>query len=494
MFSPDSEWIAFHSASDSSLKRLPVQGGSAALIAEVPEQPAGLSWGPGDTIVFSAEGRLMRVPVSGGTPEPVTAADPALVHRSPEILPNGRGVLFTIGSNTGNGRIAVASLTSGLITELGVSGTHPRYAETGHLVFADGGSLRAAPFDAEELALVGGTPVPLRQEVTVGLFGEALFDLSETGTLVYGGGVPGTRSLVWVDRDGREEPVDAPAGSYVTPRLSSDDGRVAVDRTDAGDSNIWVRDLARGTETLITTDPAVDWTPLWTPDDQRLVFFSTRDPQGLFSKAADGSGEAESLAPWGESVALASPSGWSPDGQTLVVWTVSPTGLPDLALVSLDREGIIEPLLASRFEEAAPAISPDGRWLAYHSAESGQREVYVRRFPNLGARTTISTGGGAQPQWSRDGRELFYRTPTGGMMVVPVETEPAFRVLGDAELLFDERYLLDGSRRTHDVSSDGQRFLMIKVNGAEPDGEAVGQRVGLVLNWFDELQRLVPTP
>ena len=275
-FSPDSEWVAFHSASDNALKRLPVQGGPAILIAEVAEQPAGLSWGPDDTIVFSAQDRLMRVPASGGTAAPVTVADPALVPRWPEVLPNGTDVLITLGGGTGNGRIAVASLTSGEITELGISGTRPRYASTGHLVFADGGNLRTVPFDADELTLRGGTPVPFREQATVSFVGQALFDLSEAGTLLYGGGVASTRSLVWVDRNGREEPLDAPPGSYITPRLSSDGERVAFDRTDAGDSNIWVRDLSRGTETLITTDPAVDWTPLWTPDDDRLVFFSTR--------------------------------------------------------------------------------------------------------------------------------------------------------------------------------------------------------------------------
>ena len=287
-FSPDGEWIAFYSARDNSLKRLPVQGGAPISIAETAEQPEGLSWGPDDTIVFSATGRLMRVPAGGGIPESATAPDPGVFHRWPEVLPNGTDVVFTIWNGTGNGRVAVASLTSGLITELGVSGTQPRYSGTGHLVFADGGSLRTAPFDAEERTLGDVTTVPLRVAMTVGYIGQPLFDLSDTGTLVYGAGLPDARSLVWVDRNGDEEPIDAPPGSYITPRLSSDGERVAFDRTDTGDSNIWVRDLARGTETLVTTDPAVDWTPLWTPDDRRLVFFSRRDPLGLFSKQGCG--------------------------------------------------------------------------------------------------------------------------------------------------------------------------------------------------------------
>ncbi len=492
-FSPDSEWVAFHSVDEETLYRLSLQGGSALPIADLDEQPEGLSWGSNDTLVFSSGGRLMRVAATGGTPEPVTTPDDAQRHRWPELLPNESGVLFTIGTPLGPGRLAVASLPSGTITELGLSGTRPRYASTGHLVFADGDTLRAARFDADERALLDATPVPLREEVELGFVGTALFDLSDTGTLAVAAGAGGgTRSLVWVHRDGREEPVDAPLGSYATPRLSSNDTRLAVDRTDGGDSNIWVRDLVRGTETLVTTDSATDWMPLWTPDDQRLIFFSRRVPGGLYSKAADGTGEAELLVPAGENLGLMSPSSWAPDGGTLAVWQVTASGQPGIALVSLSGAPTVEPLLESRFEEAAPAVSPDGRWLAYHSAESGQREIYVQRFPELGARTTVSTGGGAQPQWSDDGRELFYRTTSGGMMAVAVETEPAFRVLGDAELLFERPYFMLGSRRTYDVSSDGQRFLMVKVEESGPAGDASGQRIDLTVHWFEELKRLVP--
>ena len=494
-FSPDSEWIAFHSVDEETLYRLPLQGGSALPITDLGEQPEGLSWGSNDTLVFSVGGRLMRVAATGGTPEALTTPDDAQRHRWPELLPNEAGVLFTIGTTLGSGRIAVASLPSGAITELGLSGTRPRYASTGHLVFADGDNLRAARFDAGERVLLDATAIPLREKVSPGFVGNALFDLSETGTLAVAvGAVGGERSLVWVDRDGREERVDAPLGGYVSPRLSSDDTRLAVDRTDGDDSNIWVRDLVRGTETPVTTDSALEWMPLWTQDDQRLIFYSRRVPNGLYSKAADGTGEAELLVPAEENVGLMSPSSWAPDGGTLAVWQVPSSGQPGIASVSLSGAPRVEPLLESRFEEAAPAISPDGRWLAYHSAESGQRKIYVQGFPDLGARTTVSTGGGAQPQWSDDGRELFYRTPGGGMMAVPVETEPAFRVLGDPELLFDGPYFLFGSRRTYDVSSNGQRFLMVKVEESGADGEASGQRIDLTVHWFEELKTLVPAP
>ena len=489
-FSPDSEWLAFHSVNEETLYRISLESGSVLPIADLGELPEGLSWGSSDTLVFSAGGRLMRVAATGGTPEPLTTPDDAQRHRWPELLSNESGVLFTIGTTLDRGRIAVASLPSGTITELGLSGTRPRYAGSGHLVFADGNNLRAARFDADEHVVLDTTAIPLGDEVSLGFVGGALYDLSETGTLASAAGVAGTRSLVWVYRDGREEPVDAPLGSYGTPRLSSDDTRLAVDRSDGGDSNIWVRDLVRGTETLVTTDSATDWMPLWTQDDQRVIFYSRRAPIGLYSKAADGTGEAELLLPAAANIGLISPSSWAPDGRTLAVWQVPPTGQPGIASVSLSGTPAVTPLLESRFEEAAPALSPDGRWMAYHSAESGQREIYVQRFPDLGARTAVSTGGGAQPQWSNNGQELFYRTPRGGMMVVPVETEPAFSVLGDAELLFDGPYFLFGSRRTYAVSSDGQRFLMVKVE----DGGAAGQRIDLTVHWFEELKTRVPVP
>ena len=485
-FSPDNEWVAVYSPAEEALVRVRVDGATVIPFAETAEQPYGVSWGPDDTVVFSAAGRLMRVSANGGTPQPVTTDEGGLAQRWPEVLPGGRDVLFSLSSGQDTPRLAIASIASGTVRELGIDGSRPRYAPSGRLVFADRDRLRSAPFDPDTGALANTSVVSHREEPTVGFLGELLFDLADAGTLTYAGGAEGVLSLVWVDREGREEAIAAPAGLYITPRLSSDGLRVAFDRNDAGDSNIWVRDLSRGTETRITSVPEIDWLPLWTPDDRRLVFYSRREPSGLYSKAADGTGDAELMVAEGNDVALVSPSDWSADGRTLAVWMVTSAGQPDLGLVSLDGTPTIEPMLPSRDEEGAPAFSPDGGWLAYHSAESGQREVYVRRFPSLSDRTTVSVDGGSHPQWSRDGRELFYRTLDGGMRVVQVETVPTFRVLGESRLLFEGPYFLFASRRTYDVAPDGQRFLMLRSSGAS-DAPQFGQSLEVVVNWTAQL-------
>ena len=238
----------------------------------------------------------------------------------------------------------------------------------------------------------------------------------------------GARALVWVDREGREEPLAIPVLAYRTPRVSPDGTRVAVDVLGPEGGDIWIHDLSRGTETILTTDPANDYGPLWTPDGEWVVFTSTREGQvGVFQKRADTPGDAERLTAESEGTAVIQSTSWSADGQTLLFWEISGTGAAsiDIGLLSLEGDRAKELLLGTEeFNEAVPAISPDGDWIAYDSNETGELEVYVQRFPGLGGKVTISTDGGSQPLWSPDGRELFYRGPRG-MMVVPVlETEP----------------------------------------------------------------------
>ena len=262
--------------------------------------------------------------------------------------------------------------------------------------------------------------------------------------------------------------------------------RVAVDVADAEGADIWLHDLARGTETRLTTDPATDDAPLWTPDGERVVFGSNRDGQiALFWMLADTPGDAERLVTgeFGGSTTVEADS-WSPDGQQLLVFAAAP---PDISLIAMDGERRREPFIATEFDEGAPAISPDGGWVAYHSTESGQPEVYVQRFPALGGKSTISTDGGAQPVWSPDGRELFYRGPRG-MMAVPVETGATFRA-GEPNVLFDQQYCRFLSRRTYDLAPDG-RFLMVKATADDQTGPTA--QVVLVRNWLEELKRLVP--
>ena len=448
-------------------------------------------------------GGLVQVPAAGGgDPEPLTTIDPEqgeTAHRWPDVLPNLKGVLFTAWSGSAeDSRLAVVSLETGAVSYLLAGGSHPRYSLTGHIVYGVGGTLWAVGFDADRLELTDNNPVPVVENVHTRGTGAVNFALAGNGSLVYmtGAGDAGgaQRSLVWVDREGREEPLATPLLPYQTPSVSPDGTRVAFD-VRAAEGDIWIHDLVRGTETKLTTDPADDYGPLWTPDGDRVVFTSLREgPPALFQKSADTPGDAERLMTESSGSTVIQATSWSDDGQMLVYWEAGSTP-SNIGLFRLEGDRATELLLDTEFSEAAPAVSPAGDWIAYHSDETGQYEVYVQRFPALGGIQLVSTDGGRLPLWSPDGSELFYRTPRGGLMAVPVlETEPTFRP-GVPELLFETQYYLGGSVRTYDLHPDGQRFLMVKDAPLTDDSGSSGRtEIILVENWFDELKRLVPVP
>ena len=297
-----------------------------------------------------------------------------------------------------------------------------------------------------------------------------------------------------MNREGREEPLDTPLRPYRSPSVSPDGTRVAVDVADPEGGDIWLHDLERGTETRLTTDPARDYAPLWTPDGERVVFASKREGlDTLFQKLADTPGPAERVMTASDGSRIIQPTSWAAEGQTLLYWEAGRFA-PSVGMVGLEGDRATELLLNSEFAEAAPAVSPDGDWIAYQSNETGQNEVYVQRFPMLGGKRTISTAGGRQPLWSPDGSELFYRAPSG-MLVVPVlDTEPAFRP-GSPEILFETQYYFDRALRTYDLHPDGQRFLIVKADALTDDsGTSASPQIVLIENWFDELRRLVPVP
>ena len=496
--SPNSGWVWFNDQSDGTLKRVSIRGGPPVTICSVGAL-RGASWGPDDTIVFGTNlsSGLWRVSANGGEPEEVTTPDVEqgdVNHGWPHVLPGGRAVLFTIVTAEAieTAQIALLDLDSGEQRVLISGGSAPRYSPTGHIVYGVSGTLRTVGFDLDRLEVTNPNPVPVLDGVITKDSGAANFDLARDGSLVYVAGDVAQiaeRALVWVDRAGREEPLATPSVSYQRPRVSPDGARVAVDVADSDGTDIWVHDLARGTETRLTTDPADDRAPLWSPDGARVVFASNRDggQEALFWKLADGPGDAEHLMSPGEARATIEASAWSVDGQTLLFWSSGSGISPDIGLLSMEGERASEMLFDTEFQEAAPAISPDGGWIAYHSDETGQNEVYVPRFPGLGDKEAISTDGGGQPLWSPDGKELFYRNGDE-MMVVPVETDPTFSA-GAHEVLFEQQYYLDRARRTYDLAPDG-RFLMVKE--ATDDDAADAPQLILVQNWHEELKRLVP--
>jgi serine/threonine-protein kinase len=508
-FSPDGRWIGFFTTNE--LRKVAIAGGPPVTLCPIVTAPRGASWGPDDTIVFATADPttgLFRVAAAGGTPTVLTTPDAAHGegnHLFPSVLPNGRAVLFTITSSSGGSetaQVAVRDLTTGRTTTLIRGGSQAEYVAPGVLVYALAGTLRAVRFDPGTLAVLSD-PVPVVEAVTTLASGAAEFSVSRTGALVYvpGGATAGTRSLVWVTRQGHEDPLAAaPLRAYTMPRLSPDGTRVALDIRDQ-QLDIWIWDLKRQTLTRLTDAPALDQFPVWTPDSRRVIFASARaGGTNLFWQAANNTGTVERLttspnAQWPLSI--------SPDGTRLIVREIVPTTGVDLRVLRLDPSTPLrtdpsaalgtparqtEPLLQTTSTEDNGEISPDGHWLAYQSNESGRNEISVRPFPTVDAgHWTISTTGGTRPVWARSGTELFYLDGAGAMTRVPIQTAPTFSA-GTPTTLFATRYNSAAAGRTYDVSPDGQRFLMIKNNvGTEQAPTMV-----VVLNWLEELKARLP--
>ena len=506
--SPDNEWVGFLDYATQTLLKVSILGGPAITLCNVGSPRLfGASWSEDDTIIFGTEtaSGLWRVPDGGGDPEELTTVDTEggeMNHGWPEVLPGGRAVLFTVlTTNLDTAQIAVADLATGEHRVLVPGGHAPRYAASGHLVYAASGTLRAVAFDLDALEVVGN-PVPVLEGVVTKSTGAANFDLAEDGSLVYvpGGAAAGSaeRGLMWVDDAGQEEPLPPAPGPYRSVSLSPD-GRRAALGTNAGENlDIWVAELERGSLTRVTTDAAPDTKPLWTPDGESVVYESLRDgTPALYRKAADGTGTAEQLFTFDGATEIA-PFDWTPDGTALVVTVETQETASDIGLVTLEPPGSSswEPLIQTDAGEFYPALSPDGRWLAYASNETGRSEVYVQRFPELGQRRPISLDGGYGPAWSADGQELFYFFTAGagplGMARVTIESDATTLTAGPPERLFDRNfYDQRGSHRKYDLLPDG-RFLMITPGGDGGPGTSPSDVV-VVQNWFSDLQARVPT-
>jgi serine/threonine-protein kinase len=350
----------------------------------------------------------------------------------------------------------------------------------------------AVPFDRDRLELAGAAVPMVEGVLTDPLVGLLEFHVSADGSLVYvaGANFGETQSLVWVDREGREEAINAPNRAYTSPRISPDGTKVALNLRDE-ENDIWIWDFARNTLTRLTFDPGLDRYPVWSPDGRQIAFSSSRDKSrgNLFWQTADGTGTVERLAASDDLQVF--PTAFSPDGTRLLVLLASGSrDGADIAVVQPGGEARAVPLLATMFGERYGEVSPDGRWLAYNSNESGRDEVYVRPFPDVDTgRWQVSTGGGSQPLWARNGRELFFRNGAT-LMAVPLQVGQTFAA-GNPAVVFERSYATPQGGRTYDVSPDGRRFLMIKEGTA--DDVASRARIILVQNWLEELKRLVPT-
>jgi serine/threonine-protein kinase len=488
-FSPDGQWIGFFAGG--KLKKVSTSGGATLTLCDATDH-RGASWGPNETIAFTptVAGGLWQVSAAGGAPQKLTTLkEGEISHRWPQFLPGGKAVLFTVGTGGSydDAQIAVQRLETGERHVLIRGGTYARYVPTGHLVYYRAGTMMAVPFDPVRLE-VTGTPVPVLEGVmsSTGGSGAAQFSFASLGSLVYvpGGPQAGERMLVWVDRKGAETPLPAPSRAYDDPRLSPDGRQVAL--IEGATNDVWVYDIPHATLTRLTFEGAAD-VPLWTSDGKRIVYVSAKaGARGLFWKPADGSGPEERLmtsefGPLSSSV--------SPDGQTLAFYEPRPTTGNDIWVVPLKGERKPKPFLQTPFSEGAPMFSPDGRWLAYSSDESGRSEIYVRPFPGPGGKYQVSTEGGIAPVWARNGRELYYYNGDK-TMAVDITTQPTFRA-GTPEMLFERPGYNSGARADYDIAPDGQRFLMLQAT--EQQQESLTQ-INVVLNWFEELKRRVPAP
>ena len=502
-FSPDGASLGFYDNRQGApvLQRVSVDGGPTSTICALPAPLFGASWGTDGTIVFGTvdiSSGLWRVAAVGGEPTLLTTPNPEqgeVDHAWPEMLPGGHAVLFTIvASASDESQIAVLSLDTGEQKVLVRGGSFPRYAPSGHLLYGVQGNLWAVGFDPDRLE-TRGDPVPVLEDVLMKDEGGGVnVGVSENGSLIYvprdAGTIGAPRTLVWVDREGREEELRAPPAPYEAPRISPDGRAVAVEVGDPGNTDVIVYDLARETSTRLTFDPGADGWPLWSPDGQRILFRSDRDgAPNIYAVAANGTGQPARVTTSGTNHA---PQSWSGDGETLVIMAAA-GGPADLQVVFIGADSPPEDLIATEAVELHAEVSPDGHWMAYASTESGRFEVYVRPFPDVDdGKWQISRDGGLAPVWAPDGHELFFRPPGGGdMLVVAVDTEPVFSP-GNPEVVLTAPYLsARGRSRPWDVAADG-RFLMIKESGSGQEAGGPSQ-INVVLNWTEELTRLVPT-
>jgi serine/threonine-protein kinase len=487
VFSPDGAWLVYRSLQE--LFKVPVAGGRPTTLGRLESvfDFQGLSWSADDWIYYTkgtsaAAGGLLRIRASGGPPEQLTSSTEGGLEW-PHALGDGRFVIFSESQATGERIKLLDTQTKETRVLLDAGGSVPSVTASGHLLFARNGSLFAVPFDVDR-KVVAGTP----RDVLSGVQYEpsstaAQYAIARNGTLVYlSGASPGT-SLMWADTRGALLAFPQKR-TYYDPRLSPDGRAVAVEVLEDGD-DIWVLDLTRGTQTKLSLGANEDETPAWSPDGRWVAWSASRDAKRvILRKRADGSGPEETVWSGPEHVHVIA---YTPDGKSLLFEKQTLNQNTDVMLLTLDGSGTDRLVVGSPFNEVGARLSPDGRWLAYMSDESGIPQIYVQPFPALDARFLISPSGGAEPVWSRDGRRLFYRvnSATWSVSIAPGQ---AFKASIPERLVESRGYQNKAVTHTgYDVAPDG-RFLVI--GDTSPQAAEV---LNVIQGWFTELNRLVPT-
>jgi serine/threonine-protein kinase len=499
-FSPEGQWIGFFA--DNKMKKVSVQGGATTALADAPG-PRGASWGEDGNIIFTpnlnAGVGLWSVPAAGGTAKVLSKAENGDVsHRWPQILPGGQDVLFTTTSVTGayeDGRIDVLSLKTGKWKIVQQGGYFGRYLPSGHLVYLHQGTLHAVPFDLDRME-VRGVPVPLLDDVAGdAAFAAGQFDFSRTGAFVYLSGKSVAQNpIAWMDSAGKTQTLMAEPGLYYSPRFSPDGRRLAFS---VHLVTLQVYDLQRGTTTqLVTRDPAV--APVWAPDGVHIAYATlTGRSESIGWIRADGAREPYRLLDTKNQVRLYS---FSPDGKRLAYAEDNPETGVDIWTLPLDlsdpeqpKPGKPERFLRPSGVKLEPAFSPDGRWIAYQSQESGVPGIRVRPFPGPGGQWSISTTAGAHPIWSRNGRELFFENPQDRRIWVAAYTTNSDTFIPDKPRPWSDAQIQEPNITywNFDLAPDGKRFAVFPGPDASADRKS-SVHVTVLLNFFDEVRRRVP--
>ena len=500
--SVDGAWIGFiePSVPNRALKKIPISGGPAQPLATARSFRTP-TWTKDSRIMWAEDGGILKsVPAAGGESTPLIKVDGNVSVSYPQLLFDNSVLLMTLpaGEVLADGEMVVVKRGTGEKKTVQPNAWAGRVLPSGHLVFARGSALWAVPFDSDRLEVVG-TAVPVVHGVRVEPGGTVQFAVADDGTLAY---VPetaleGDRPFAFVGRDGQPETLKILPRDYRNVALSPDQTRVATQIGERDDADVWVAEIARGTLTRVTREPGFDGYPMWSRDGSRIVFASTRDGRWtLQSRAADGTGEATLITAFDASVASAVPFSWSPDGSTLLFGANAEVGV-----TSAGGKGEWKPVIRSVREAA---MSPNGRWIAYSSTESGPSELYLQGYPNAGERRMVATGAGRTPRWSRDSGELFYLRGGSGSpdAVMRVTVQPGRDggvVIGTPEVFAPFNFFTRGRRLgfpwegfSYDVTPDGKRLLVI-ARTSEVEPASAQQRINVVFNWFDELKRLVPT-
>jgi len=481
-FSPDGEWLGYYS--EGALKKIPVTGGAPVKLCEVPRAAPGASWGPDGTIVFAGgwSGGLHRISASGGEAREFTKLDAArgeVSHRWPQILPDGRHVLFTVKTANmevfDDALIEVCNIETGEAKLVVEGGSFARYT-AGQLLYMRAGTLFAAPFDLSRFEITGAARPVVDGVITWPSSGCGWFAVSSGGDLLYAAGPQraGLARLVWVDRGGAETQITSEKRTFQATRISPD-GRSIVCWVGAANDKLWRIDVERGTLTRLTSGAGNDNSPVWSPDGKRIAYFSDLAGNGdVCLLAAEGGGAPERLV---EGALQDRPTGFSADGSIVAFLRQDPKGGFDIWFQPLEGDRTARPFLATPFDEGMLTFSPDGRWVAFVSSEAGDGDIYVQPYPGPGAKTQVSRDGGWAPRWSFDSRELFYLASDSlaAVTVTPGASQP----FGAPRMLFATSAYRLGGDGSYDVAPGGARFVFVKGDSSPPPPAYLH----LVLNW-----------